>query len=75
MPVNLVNSENCCNFIVLIYKELQTIIVMITESKVIELFCMADGFCKFFYAMMAKYMQNPVRSAHTTVLQPCQRRK
>ena len=28
---------------------------MITESKVIELFCMADDFCKFFDAMMAKY--------------------
>ena len=26
---------------------------MITESKVIELFCMADDFCKFFDAMMA----------------------
>lgn len=25
---------------------------MITESKVIELFCMADDFCKFFDAMM-----------------------
>ena len=40
--MNLVISENCCNVIVLIYKCLQTIIVMITESKVIELFCMAD---------------------------------
>ena len=28
---------------------------MITESKVIELFCMADEFYKFFYAMMTKY--------------------
>ena len=28
---------------------------MITESKVIELFCMADDFCKFFDSMMAKY--------------------
>lgn len=28
---------------------------MITESKVIELFCMADEFCKFFDAMMTKY--------------------
>ena len=28
---------------------------MITESKVIELFCMADDFCKFFDAMMATY--------------------
>ena len=28
---------------------------MITEDKVIEIFCMADDFCKFFDAMMAKY--------------------
>ena len=32
---------------------------MITESKVIELFCMADDFCKFFDAMMTKYMLKP----------------
>lgn len=48
-------SENYCNFIVLKYKDLQTIIAMITEDKVTELFCMADDFCKFFDAMMKKY--------------------
>lgn len=39
---------------------------MITESKVIELFCMADDFCKFFDAMMSKYTLKPVmkRSYH-----------
>ena len=51
----MVISENCCNFIALKYKELQTIIAMITEDKVTELFCMADDFCKFFDAMMEKY--------------------
>ena len=51
----MVISENCCNFIVLKYKELQTIIAMLTEDKVTELFCMADDFCKFFDAMMEKY--------------------
>ncbi len=55
MHDNLVISENCCNFIVLKYKELQTIIAMITEDKVTELFCIADDFCKFFDAMMEKY--------------------
>lgn len=30
-------------------------IVIITESKVIELFCIADDFCKFSDAMKAKY--------------------
>ena len=51
----MVISENRYNFIVLKYKELQTIIAMITEDKVTELFCMADDFCKFFDAMMEKY--------------------
>ena len=55
----MVISENCCVFIVLNYKVLQTIIAMITESKVIELFCMADDFCSFFDAMMAKYTLKP----------------
>ena len=32
---------------------------MITESKVIELFCMADDFCMFFDAMMTKYTLKP----------------
>ena len=52
---DLVISENYCNFIVLKYKDLQTIIATITEDKVTELFCMADDFCKFFDAMMKKY--------------------
>ena len=59
MRVNLVISENCCIFIVLNYKVLQKIIAMITKSKVIELFCIADDFCKFFDAMMAKYTLKP----------------
>ena len=28
---------------------------MTAENKVTELFCIADDFCKFFDAMMAKY--------------------
>ena len=55
MLEKLVISENYCNFIVLKYKDIQTIIAMITEDKVTELFCMADDFCKFFDAMMKKY--------------------
>ena len=51
----MVISENCCNFIVFKYKELQTIIAMLTADKVTELFCMADDFCKFFDMMTAKY--------------------
>ena len=51
----MVISENCCIFIVLNYEELQTIIAMITEDKVTELFFMADEFCKFFDRMMARY--------------------
>lgn len=59
-------SENGCIFIVLKIKEIQTIIAMIAEDKVTELFCMADDFCKFFDAMMTKYTikSNPHRSYH-----------
>ena len=28
---------------------------MTTEDKVTEIFCLADDFCKFFDATMAKY--------------------
>ncbi len=34
---------------------------MITESKVIELFCVADDFCKFFDAMMTRYTLKPTK--------------
>lgn len=46
---------------VLNYKVLQTIIAMITGSKVIDLFCMADNLASLIFnsanfdAMMAKY--------------------
>ncbi len=52
-------SEICCNFMVLIYKQLQTKVAMIAEDKVTEIFCMADDFCKFFDAMIAKYTLKP----------------
>ena len=55
----MVISEICCNFKELIYKQLQTKIAMITEDKVTEIFCMADDFCKFFDAMIAKYTLKP----------------
>ena len=51
----MVISEICRNFKELIYKQSQTKIVMITEDKVTEIFCMTDDFCKFFDAMTAKY--------------------
>lgn len=54
MPEKFAIRENYYNFIVLIYKELQTTITMITEIKVTELFCMADDFCKFFDAQIEK---------------------
>ena len=55
----MVISKICCNFKVLIYKQLQTKIAMITEDKVTEIFYMADDFCKFFDAMVAKYTLKP----------------
>ena len=54
-------SKICCIFKVLIYKQLQTKIAMITEDKVTEIFCMADDFCKFFDTMTAKYTLIPTR--------------
>lgn len=65
MRVSLVISENRCNFMMLNYKVLQTIIAMITGSKVIELFCMADDLASLIFnsanfdAMMAKYTLKP----------------
>ncbi len=32
---------------------------MLTEDKITELFCIADDFCKFFDAMMAKWSVQP----------------
>ena len=57
----MVISKICCIFKVLIYKQLQTKIAMITEDKVTEIFCMADDFCKFFDTMTAKYTLIPTR--------------
>ena len=37
---------------------------MFTEDKVTEIFCMADDFCKFYDAMMAKYT---IKEAKTRV--------
>ena len=55
----MVISEICYTFKVLCYKQLQTKIAMITKDKVTEIFCMADDFCKFFDAMVAKYTLKP----------------
>lgn len=48
-------SKICYNFIVLMYKALQTQIAMITEDKFTEIFCITDDFCNFFDAIMVKY--------------------
>lgn len=52
------------------YKEIQTIIAIITEDKVTELFCMTDDFCKFFDALMKKYTMksDTKRQALSTIL-------
>lgn len=59
-------SEKSCTFIVLKDKGIQTKFAMITEDKVTEIFCIADDFCKFFDAMMIKYMlkSNKKRKYH-----------
>jgi hypothetical protein len=35
---------------------------MIIEDKVTEIFCVADEFCKFFDAVMAKYTIKSINS-------------
>ncbi len=58
-------NEICRIFIVLKHKGLQAKIAMFTKDKVTEIFCMADDFCKFFDAMMAKYTPNrPTRGEY-----------
>ena len=56
-------SENCCTFIVLNYKVVQTIIAMFTEDKVTEIFFMADEFHKVFCRMLDKYSLNAPKMA------------
>ncbi len=58
----MVINENCCIFIVLKDKGLQTKTAMITDDNVTEIFCMADDLAtpifnsaSFFDDMMAKY--------------------
>ena len=46
------------------YKEIQTIIAIITEDKVTELFCMTDDFCKFFDVLMKKYTMKSDTKRH-----------
>ena len=46
---------------------------MVTEDKVIEIFCMRDDFCNFFYTMTAKYTLTPVEKEHIIEVPLCQR--
>lgn len=57
-------GDICCNFILIKYKDLQSIIAMLAEDKVTELFCMADEFCKFFDKMAEKYTLKSEKQAH-----------
>ena len=41
---------------------------MITEDKVTEIFCMADDFCKFFDAMIAKYTIKHIKKENITAV-------
>ena len=62
----MVISKICCNFKVVIYKQLQTKNCYDHRGQSFsqtqgnpEMFCMADDFCKFFDAMTAKYTLKP----------------
>ena len=71
----MVIGENCCIFIVLIYKSLQTIIAVITESKVIELFYMKMISADFLILKIAKPTFNLLQSISITVITSCSRLK
>lgn len=51
----MVINEKCCSFKVLKLNKLQTIIAILTDDKVTEIFCIADDFCKVFDSQMEKY--------------------
>ncbi len=68
----MVISENCCTFIALNYRVVQTIIAMSfppvrrrrnTEDKVTEIFFMADKYHKVFCCMLEKYSLNAPKIA------------
>ena len=48
---------------------------MITEDKITKIFCMADDFCKFFDAMIAKYTLKPIGKENIIEILQCQRPK
>lgn len=48
-------SKNVVTLLILKIKSLQTIIAIITENKVTEIFCIAVDFCIVFDAQMEKY--------------------
>ena len=52
MSDNLVISENCCDFKVLIFKSLQAVIAIAIEDKITEIFCIVDDIYKVFVAQM-----------------------
>jgi len=57
----------------LIYKSLQTIIAIITKSKVIELFCMAICFCKFLMQWCQNSCLKVLWNTYIAAYQLCQR--
>lgn len=51
----MVISKNVATLLILKIKSLQTIIAIITENKVTEIFCIVVDFCIVFDAQMEKY--------------------
>lgn len=49
------NQQECCNAQVFIPYASPTTLAMLTEDKVTEFICVANDFCPFFDAQMAKY--------------------
>ena len=71
----MVISKNVATLLILKIKSLQTIIAIITENKVTEIFCIAVDFCIVFDAQMEKYTIKATPNANIIVNSPCQRQK
>ena len=52
----MVISDKSSKFIVFKYNIYQTFTAMFTESKITEIYCLADDFCKEFTKQQEKYM-------------------
>ena len=59
-------SGKSSKYMVFKYNIYKSFIAMFTESKITEIYCMADDFCKEFTKQQKKYMLEDQVEEHTT---------